>query len=116
MLANMKITFTYRDEEMLRKKKTLSYKSPKLYSASVVWSHTRGNIRSLEEVQGAATRWTSTLTELSYEERLRKLSLSTLEERKTRRRDNNVQMEDRLGGTTCTGLVYTRKHNTDDTA
>ena len=84
LLANMKIAFTYIDEEMLRKILT-SYIRPKLEYAAVVWSpHLKKDIMKLEKVQRAATRWVPTLRELSYEERLEKLNLPKLEERRVR--------------------------------
>ena len=84
LLANMKMAFTYIDEEMIRKI-IISYIRPKLEYAAVVWSpHLKKHIKKLERVQRAATRWVPTLRELNYEERLRKLNLPSLEERRTR--------------------------------
>ncbi len=40
--------------------------------------------RNLEKVQRAATRWVHSLRDLSYEERLKKLQLPTLTERRER--------------------------------
>ena len=42
------------------------------------------HIKKLERVQIAATRWVPTLSDLNYEERLRKLNLPSLEESRKR--------------------------------
>ncbi len=42
------------------------------------------HIDKLEKVQRAATRWVPSLRDLSYEERLKKLQLPTLTERRER--------------------------------
>ena len=51
----------------------------------MVWSpHLKKHITKLEKVQRAATRWVPELRNLSYEDRLAKLGLPKLEERRTR--------------------------------
>ena len=84
MLANMRIAFTYIDENMLR---TIisTFIRPVLEYAAVVWSpHQKKHINKIEKVQRAATKWAPSLKHLSYEERLEKLNLPTLEQRRVR--------------------------------
>ena len=58
---------------------------PQLEYASVVWNpHLQKDIKKLERIQRAATRWAPELRELSYEERLKALNLTTLEARRKR--------------------------------
>ena len=58
---------------------------PRLEYAAVVWSpSTKRDIRKLERIQRAATKLPPTLTNLPYEERLKKLNLPSLEERRER--------------------------------
>ena len=58
---------------------------PKLEYAAVVWSpHKKKDVRKLERIQRAATKMVPTLRDLSYEERLEKLKLQTLEKRRER--------------------------------
>ena len=58
---------------------------PRLEYAAIVWSpHTKKNIRKLERVQRAATKLVLELKDLTYEERLRKLEIPTLESRRAR--------------------------------
>ena len=74
----MKIAFTYIDTDMVREFIT-TYIRPTLEYASVVWNpHLQKDINKLERIQRAATRWVPELRELSYEERLQALNLTTL--------------------------------------
>ena len=58
---------------------------PKLEYAAVVWSpHKKKDVRKLERIQRVATKMVPTLRDLSYEERLEKLKLQTLEKRRER--------------------------------
>ncbi len=84
VLANMRVGFTYIDEEMVKKIIT-SFIRPTLEYAAVVWNpHLKRHIEKLEKVQRAATRWVPSLRDLSYEERLMKFQLPTLTERRER--------------------------------
>ena len=84
LLRNMKIAFTYIDADMVRKIIT-TYIRPGLEYASVVWKpHLQKDIDKLERIQRAATRWVPELKNLSYEDRLKRLNLPSLEERRTR--------------------------------
>ena len=84
LLANMKVAFTYVDAEMVKKIIT-SFIRPTLEYAAVVWSpHLKKHVNKLEKVQRAVTRWVPELRGLSYEERLEKLQLTKLEDRRTR--------------------------------
>ena len=84
LLANLKVAFTYVDIEMVKKIIT-SFIRPTLEYAAVVWSpHLKKHIAKLEKVQRAVTRWVPELRNLSYEERLEKLELPKLEERRIR--------------------------------
>ncbi len=78
------MAFTYIDEELVKKIIT-SFIRPTLQYAAVVWNpHLKKHIKKLEKVQSAATRWMPSLRDLSYEERLKKLQLPTLTERRER--------------------------------
>lgn len=84
LIANMKRAFVYVDEDMV-KKIIKAIIRPSLEYGAVVWSpHLKKDIDKLERVQRAATRWAPTLRDLSYEDRLQKLGLTTLEERRKR--------------------------------
>ena len=84
ILGLLKKTMTCLDSEML-----LSlYKSlvrPRLEYCIQAWSpYTRGDIEKLEQVQRKATKLVPELAGYPYEERLTRLGLTTLEERRTR--------------------------------
>ncbi len=67
------------------KKIITSFIRPTLEYAAVVWNpHLKKHIEKLEKLQKAATRWVPSLRDLSYEEKLKKLQLPTLIERKER--------------------------------
>ncbi len=84
LLVNIRVAFTYIEEEMVKKIIT-SFIHPTLEYAAVVWNpHLKKHIEKLEKVQRAATRWVPSLRDLSYEERLKKLQLPTLTERRER--------------------------------
>lgn len=52
---------------------------------AVVWStHLKKDIDKSERVQQAATRWTPTLRDMSCEDKLQKIGLTTLNERRKR--------------------------------
>ena len=84
LVRSIRAAFHYLDEEMIRKLITTMIR-PRLEYAAVVWSpSTKKDIRKLERIQRAATKLPSTLSNLPYEERLEKLNLPTLEERRER--------------------------------
>ena len=84
LLTNMKIAFTYIDANMVRKIIT-TFIRPSLEYASVAWNpHLQKDVKKIERIQRAATRWAPELRELSYEERLKALNLTTLEARRKR--------------------------------
>ena len=84
IIRRIKAAFTYLDEEMM-KKLIVSMIRPKLEYAAVVWSpHKKKDVRKLERIQRAATKMVPTLRDLSYEERLERLKLQTLEKRRER--------------------------------
>ena len=84
LLVNMRVAFHYMDVEMLRKL-IVSIIRPRLEYAAVMWSpgHKK-HIMKLERIQRMATRMIAELKDLPYEERLKKLNLPTLEERRLR--------------------------------
>ena len=84
MLGLIKRTFTYMDTEMfLPLFKTLI--RPHLECATVVWSpFLKKDIFLIENVQHRATNIVKTISNLSYEERLRHLGLPTLKYRRDR--------------------------------
>ena len=64
---------------------------PKLEYAQVVWApHLKKHVRKLERVQRAATKLVPGLQDMEYQERLRKLNLPSLEER--RKRGDMIQL------------------------
>ena len=78
------MAFSYFDVDMM-KKLISSMIRPRLEYAATVWSpHTKQNIREVERVQTAATKMVPELRELSYDERLKRLELPTLESRRER--------------------------------
>ena len=83
LLRYIRVAFTYLDEDMVRKI-LVSLISPKLEYAAVLWSPSTKNIKKLERIQRAATKLAPTLSDLSYEERLERLRLPTLEQRRER--------------------------------
>ena len=67
------------------KKIITTFIRPTLEYASVAWNpHKQKDIKKIERIQRAATRWVPELRELSYEERLKALNLTTLEARRKR--------------------------------
>ena len=84
LIANMRRAFLFVDEDMVKKIITAIIR-PNLEYAAVVWNpHLKKDIVKLERVQRAATRWAPSLRELDYEQRLEKIGLITLEERRRR--------------------------------
>ena len=83
-ISNMKRAFKYIDENMIRKIIT-TFIRPKLEYAAVLWNpHLKKDTEKLEKVQRAATKWAPTLKDQEYNERLDKLKLQTLQERRNR--------------------------------
>merc|ERR1712035_20916 len=84
LVRNMKVAFSHVDENMVSKLITFLIR-PKLEYAATVWSpSTKKHIRKLERIQRAATKLPQRLRDLTYEERLRILGLTTLEQRRER--------------------------------
>ena len=84
LLRYIRVAFTYLDEEIV-KKILVTLISPRLEYAAVMWSpSTKKNIRKIERIQQATTRLAPTLSELTYKDRLDRLGLSTLEQRRER--------------------------------
>ena len=84
LIRNIKLAFTYIDEEMT-KKLIASMIRPRLEYAALVWSpHLKKEIRKVERIQRAATKLPETLSNNTYEERLEKLGLMTSETRRER--------------------------------
>eukprot|EP00794_Sanderia_malayensis_P014125 gene14125-15603_t len=84
IMALVRRSFTYLDEEMFK----LIFKGivrPHLEYATQIWRpHKVKDITSIENVQRRATKLIPSLNHLSYEERLRKLNLPSLEYRRLR--------------------------------
>ena len=90
IVANIRTTFTYLDMNIV-KKIIESILRPKLEYAQVVWApHLKKHVRKLERVQRAATKLVPGFQDVDYQERLRKLNLPSLEER--RRRGDMIQL------------------------
>ncbi len=67
------------------KKLIISIIRPNLEYASVVWSpRLKKDIRKLERIQRAATKLPESLRDYTYEERLERFDLTTLERRRER--------------------------------
>ena len=65
LLANMKIAFAYSDADMVRKIIT-SFIRPTLEYASVAWNPWKvKDMKKIERIQRAATRWVPELRELA---------------------------------------------------
>ena len=60
---------------------------PRLEYAAVVWSHAKKDITKLERIQRIATKMVPELSELTYEDRLREMGLTTLQDRRERERE-----------------------------
>ena len=82
LLANMKIAFTYIYASMVKKIIT-TFITPTLEYVSVAWNPYKQ--KGIKKIQRAPTRWVPELRELSYEERLQALNLTTLEARRKRK-------------------------------
>ena len=84
MLGRIKRTFTCMDQEMFMS----LYKSlvrPRLEYAVQTWNpYLQKDITKLEKIQRRATKLVPALADLPYEERLRRLELTTLQERRHR--------------------------------
>ena len=84
LLKNIRVAFHYLDEEMV-KKLIVSMIRPRLEYAVVVWSpHKKKDINKIERIQRAATKMIPSLKDVPYEERLKRLGLPTLKERRER--------------------------------
>ena len=82
--ANVNLAFNYMDLKMARTLIT-QYIRPGLEYAAVIWSpHLKKDMAKLEKVQRDITRKVPGLQGLTYEERLEKLELTSLEERRVR--------------------------------
>ena len=84
LLKNIRVAFSYIDEDMM-KKIIVTMIRPRLEYAAVVWSpNLKKDIKQLERIQRAATKMVPSLENLPYEDRLLKLGLKSLEQRRTR--------------------------------
>ncbi|MCA9388033.1 MAG: reverse transcriptase family protein, partial [Candidatus Andersenbacteria bacterium] len=84
MLGVLKNTFTTRDA-MLWKKLYTTYIRPHLEFAVAAWNpYLKKDIETLERVQHRSTKVSGSLKNMSYEERCKRLGLSTLVERRMR--------------------------------
>ena len=84
LLKNIRTAFAYLDESMMKKIITTMIR-PRLEYAAIIWSpHEKKHIRKLERVQRAATKMVPELQDLTYEERLTRMELSSLEKRRER--------------------------------
>ena len=84
MLQNIGLAFNYLDEEMM-KKILCTLIRPQLEYAAVIWSpYKKKHVKKIERIQRLATRMIPGFKELEYEERLERLELTTLEDRRIR--------------------------------
>ena len=101
-LRRIRLAFAYMDEDMV-KSIICALIRPRLEYAAVLWSpSTKKSKKKLERIQRAATKLAPSLQHLPYEERLSKLGLMTLEERRERgdlltiyRMKHNMEIPDR---------------------
>ena len=83
-VKNMRLAFQYMDENML-KKLIEAIIRPQLEYGATIWSpHHKKYIRKIESIQRVATKMVISLERLTYDERLQRLGLPTLEERRER--------------------------------
>ncbi|KAK8748335.1 hypothetical protein OTU49_016085 [Cherax quadricarinatus] len=83
-LANLRTAFRYLSKESFKTLYTV-YVRPILEYAAPVWNpHLIKHVKKLEKVQRFATRLVPELRGMSYEERLREIGLTTLEDRRVR--------------------------------
>ena len=84
LLTNIRVAFHYMDTSMM-KKILVSMVRPRLEYAAVVWSpHLKKDIDKLERIQRIATKMVPELKELTYEDRLKEMGLTTLQVRRER--------------------------------
>ena len=85
---NIQIAFHFLDKDMMRKIITTMIK-PKPEYAEVIWSpHKKKPVLKLERIQRIATKIVPELENLSYEDVLKEMHLTTLKE--GRERDNYI--------------------------
>ena len=90
MLGMIRKTFSSLDSKLLRTL-YISFVRPLIEFAVPVWCPSlKGDIETLERIQHRVTRLVKSLRKLPYEERLKRLKLTTLEER--RRRGVKIQL------------------------
>ena len=76
------MAFHFLDKDMMGKIITTMIR-PKLEYAEVIWSlHKKKHVLKLERIQRIATKMVPELRDLTYEERLKEIQLSTFEERR----------------------------------
>ena len=84
LLKRVKIAFMYFDVDMM-KKLIVSLIRPRLEYAATVWSpYLKKDIRKLERVQRAATKLVPELKDLPYQQRLDRMQITSLEDRRER--------------------------------
>ena len=84
LLINIRTAFHYMDEDMM-KKLIVTVLWSRMEYAAVVWTpHKKKDIRKIERIQRTATKMVPGLKDLSYEDRLSRMNLPTLEERRER--------------------------------
>ncbi|XP_076059106.1 uncharacterized protein LOC143035878 [Oratosquilla oratoria] len=84
LFKSVKVAFNCLDEVMV-KKILVTLIRPRLEYSVTLWTpSTKKNIKKLERIQRATTKMAPTLSKLTYEQRLSKLELPTLEQRRER--------------------------------
>ena len=110
MLRNIRMAFHFLDKDMMRKIITTMIR-PKLEYAEVIWSlYKKKHVLKLERIQKIATKMVPELEDLTCEERIKEMHLTTLKERRERsdlitiyKLMNNLEETDRKD------LILTRK-------
>ena len=84
MLRNIRMAFNFLDKDMMKKTINTMIR-PRLEYAELIWSlHKKKHLLKLESIQRITTKMVPELEELTYEERLKEIDLTTLKERRER--------------------------------
>ena len=84
MLRNKLMTFYFLDKDMMRKIITTMIRLKPKYALVIWFPHKKKPVLKLERIQRIATKMVLELKDLTYEERLKEMHLTTLKERRER--------------------------------
>ncbi len=84
LLRNIRAAFSYFHEDMVRKL-IVTLRHPRLEYAAVAWLPSlKKHKRKIERIQTAASKMAPSLSDMTYEKRLQRLNLTSLENRRER--------------------------------